>query len=242
MPRKQRTYLPGIPSHVVQRGNNREATFFAEMDYRFYLECLGDALARHRVSLHAYVLMTNHVHLLMTPTAADGISRVMQSIGRRYVQYINLTYRRTGTLWEGRHKASLVNAEDYLLKCHRYIELNPVAAAMVNAPGDYRWSSYAHHALGKTVPEIEDHALYLALGTTAQSRQQAYRELFRTALDAEDIHAIRTSTQYGTPLGSKRFSDQIETALGRTFGQARRGRPIVKPDERRISESLKVGI
>ena len=233
MPRKPRTYLPGIPSHVVQRGNNRAATFFAETDYQFYLECLDDALRRYRVALHAYVLMTNHVHLLMTPTTTDGVSRVMQSVGRRTVQYINLTYRRTGTLWEGRHKASLVSAEDYLLTCYRPLsihmgELNPVAACMVNAPGDYRWSSYAHHTLGRTSPLIEDHALYLALGVTADSRQFAYHELFRTALEAKDIHAIRTSTQYGTPLGNRRFSAEIELALGRRLGRTRRGRPPVK--------------
>ena len=242
MPRKPRTYLPGIPSHVVQRGNNRAATFFAETDYQFYLECLDDALRRYRVALHAYVLMTNHVHLLMTPTTTDGVSRVMQSVGRRYVQYINLTYRRTGTLWEGRHKASLVNAEDYLLKCYRYIELNPVAANMVNAPGDYRWSSYVHHALGQTSPLIEEHELYLALGATAAARQYAYRELFRTALDAKDIHAIRTSTQYGTPLGNRRFSTEIEVALGRRLGRTRRGRLPVKRLDRQPEEQAKARI
>lgn len=128
MPRKHRMYLPGVPAHVVQRGNNRAASFFHEDDYRFYLAALADALKRYRVELHAYVLMTNHVHLLMTLADTEGISRVMQHVGRLYVLYINRTYRRTGTLWEGRHKASLVNAAENLLTCYRYIELTPPAS------------------------------------------------------------------------------------------------------------------
>ena len=124
MPRKPRMYLAGVPCHVIQRGNNRDACFYAEQDYQFYLDCLQDAGRRYRVAVHAYVLMTNHVHLLLTPKDTEGISRVMQSVGRRYVQYINFEYQRSGTLWEGRHKASLVQAEDYLFTCMRYIELD----------------------------------------------------------------------------------------------------------------------
>ncbi|MGI0034916.1 MAG: transposase [Nitrososphaera sp.] len=143
MPRKPRMYLAGQPCHVVQRGNNRCATFFDDVDYRHYVGCLKEATGCYRVSLHAYVLITNHVHLLMTPSDEFGVSRVMQSLGRRYVQYINHQFRRTGTLWEGRHKASLVQAEHYLLTCYRYIELNPVRAGMVSHPGEYRWSTLA---------------------------------------------------------------------------------------------------
>jgi putative transposase len=128
MPRKTRMYLPDVPCHVIQRGNNREACFYADQDYQFYLECLSDACHRYRVQVYAYVLMTNHVHLLMTPSRQDSISLVMQSQGRRYVQYVNQRYRRTGTLWEGRHKASLIDGEEYLLTCMRYIEMNPVRA------------------------------------------------------------------------------------------------------------------
>ena len=129
-------YLAGVPAHVIQRGNNRDACFFHEDDYRFYRQCLAEACRRYGVDLHAYVLMTNHTHLLMTPACPEGISRVMQSLGRRFVQYMNKTYRRTGTLWESRHKASLVDAERYLLACYRYIELNPVRAGMVEHPAD----------------------------------------------------------------------------------------------------------
>jgi putative transposase len=152
MPRKPRMYLPGVPAHVVQRGNNRAACFFTDDDYQFYLECLGQGLRRYRVELHAYVLMTNHVHLLLTPEDADGISRLMQHLARLYVLYINKTYGRSGTLWEGRHKASLVQADRYLLTCYRYIELNPVAAGMARCPEQYRWSSYGWHALGRPTP------------------------------------------------------------------------------------------
>ncbi|WP_208738801.1 transposase [Phytopseudomonas daroniae] len=156
MPRKQRMYLPGVPAHVVQRGNNRSACFFHDEDYQFYLTVLGDALKRYRVQLHAYVLMTNHVHLLMTPESETGISRVMQHLGRMYVLYVNRIYRRSGTLWEGRHKASLINADEYLLTCYRYIEMNPVRAGMVEAPEEYRWSSYRWHGWGKADSLISD--------------------------------------------------------------------------------------
>jgi len=126
--------MADVPCHIIQRGNNRPVCFFSEQDYLFYLECLYDACRRYKVNLHAYVLMTNHVHLLMAPRTAEGISRVMQSIGRKYVQYINVGYKRSGTLWEGRHKSSLVDTDNYLLRCYRYIEMNPVRAGMVKHP------------------------------------------------------------------------------------------------------------
>jgi REP-associated tyrosine transposase len=142
IPRKARMFLPDVPCHVVSRGNNRDACFYTDDDYLFYLECLSDACKKHRVSVHVYVLMTNHAHLLLTPRRDLGISNVMPSIGRRYVHYINKTYKRSGTLWEGRYKASLVDAENFLLACYRYIELNPVRVSMVEHPADYRWSGY----------------------------------------------------------------------------------------------------
>jgi putative transposase len=226
MPRKPRMYLPEVPCHVIQRGNNRAACFFAERDYHYYLECLGEACDRNAVAVHAYVLMTNHVHLLMTPEDAPGISRVMQSIGRRYVQYINKTYQRCGTLWESRHKASLVDAEPYLLSCYRYIELNPVAANMVNHPGDYPWSSYRHNAQGRPDERLTAHPLYQRLGSSHAERQGAYRELFSSALSPTEVHAIRTAARFSMPLGNDRFREQIQQALGRSVGQAKRGRPL----------------
>lgn len=228
MPRKPRMYLAGIPSHVIQRGNNRDVCFFAEQDYLFYLEYLEDACKRCHVSVHAYILMTNHVHLLMTPEESQGISQVMQSLGRRYVQYINYEYRRSGTLWEGRHKASLVDAENYLFTCMRYIELNPVRANMVKHPADYRWSSYRTNAQGENSGLVKPHTLYLQIDQNPIERQYAYRSLFEHQLDDQDIHNIREAAQFSMPLGNERFSQQIEATLGRAIGQAKRGRPCVK--------------
>jgi putative transposase len=225
MPRKPRVYLPGIPTHVIQRGNDRGACFFAEDDYRYYLQALDEARQKHGIAVHAYVLMTNHVHLLMTPNTHDGISRLMQSLGRRYVQYINTTYRRSGTLWEGRHKASLVQAEDYLLTCYRYIEMNPVRARMVAHPGDYPWSSYRHHAYGEADRCIQDHDLYYQLDSHPERRRSCYRELFLTDLDKDRLHAIRNAVNFSMPLGNDRFREEIERKLGRSLGQPKRGRP-----------------
>lgn len=151
MPRKPRFYLPDIPYHIVQRSNNRTACFFSSSDFGIYINALTDALQTFHVQLHAFVLMTNHVHLLMTPSDSQGISKVMQSVGRTYVRAINGLYRRTGTLWEGRHKASPINSEEYLLICQRYIELNPVRAGMVDHPSEYRWSSYQANGAGKAI-------------------------------------------------------------------------------------------
>jgi len=148
MARHPRFILPGQPQHVIQRGNNRDVIFVADEDYQFYREKLAEACERFDCDLHAYVLMTNHVHLLMTPNTEDGIGKVMQSVGRYYVQYFNYQYRRTGTLWEGRYKATLLDSESYLLTCYRYIELNPVRAAMIEHPSQYRWSSYHFNARG----------------------------------------------------------------------------------------------
>ncbi len=149
MARLPRYVLPGVPQHVIQRGNNREPIFAHGEDYSFYLEKLEEALKKYSCQLHAYVLMTNHVHLLITPQAENGIGKVMQSLGRSYVQYYNYVYTRTGTLWEGRYKATLLNSEQYLLTCMRYIELNPVRANMVKHPSEYPYSSYAKNAVGK---------------------------------------------------------------------------------------------
>ncbi len=159
MPRRPRIHLDGVPLHIVQRGHNREPCFFGEEDYQAYLYWLGEALKKEHCALHAYALMTNHVHLLVTPDHAESIPRLIIALGRRYVQYINTTYRRTGTLWDSRYKSSLIQAETYLLSCQRYIELNPVRAAMVDDPVHYRWTSYRHNALGQSNPYLTPHTL-----------------------------------------------------------------------------------
>lgn len=238
MPRKPRMYLPHIPCHVVQRGHNRQACFYADEDYRFYIQSLNDARQRYDVAVHAYCLMTNHVHLLMTPMTTSGISRVMQSVGRKYVQYINKTYRRSGTLWEDRHKASLIQADDYLLRCYRYIEMNPVQAQMVNHPGEYPWSSYRYHAYGEVDPLITPHHLYEQLDRDTYLRQENYRSLFMTELDKDELHAIRRAVEFSMPLGNDRFRAEIEQALGRKIGYAKRG----KPKQVRKEESKNMGI
>ncbi len=225
MPRKPRFFLTGVPCHIVQRGNNREPIFFENDDYHAYLAWLEEALLRYGCELHAYVLMTNHVHLLITPNSKDGISLTMQYVGRHYVPYINHLYDRSGTLWEGRFKASLIDSETYLLTCMRYIELNPVRAHMVNAPGEYKWSSYKGNAYNKEDPILTPHVEYQSLGRTKSQRKRAYRELFRHHIEEQDLHNIQACWQSGTPLGNDRFRAKIERTLKTKVGQVTRGRP-----------------
>lgn len=214
--------------HIVQRGNNRQAVFFAEQDYLAYLKWLAEGARRYGCMVHAYVLMTNHVHLLLTPEKGDSPGRLMQYLGRHYVLYVNRQYGRSGTLWEGRYKASLVQAEDYLLACSRYIELNPVRAGMVKGPGQYHWSSYGANALGASDKLVTPHARYRALGRARADRQAAYRGLFEAHVDEKDLTTIRAAWQTGTPLGNDRFKEGVEAMLGRTVGHPRRGRPASK--------------
>jgi putative transposase len=223
MPRRSRLRLAGIPFHVIQRGNNHSACFYAAQDYRCYLDDLREQTQRHRVALHAYVLMTNHVHLLMTPSEADGISQVMKFLGQRYVQYVNRTHRRCGTLWEGRFRSCLVDSEEYLLICHRYIEANPVRAGMVDHPGDYPWSSYRSNAHGEPADLLSLHPAIAALGRTPAERHAAYRELFRDELGPKLIDQIRTMTNGGFALGSERFQKQIAETLNRPVVRQKRG-------------------
>ena len=225
MPRKPRHYLAGVPAHIIQRGNNRLPCFFSEDDYQFYLECLGESACRYGCVIHAYVLMTNHIHLLMTPINENAISRVLQSVGRRYVRHINQMYQRTGTLWEGRHKGSLVQSEEYVLACYRYIELNPVRAGIVAHPSEYPWSSYHHNAQGKSNILLQPHDTYAALGNCTERRRKAYQSLFRSTVDSGRIDEIRKAVQYSVPLGNARFREEIERTLGRRIGQAQMGRP-----------------
>jgi putative transposase len=228
MPRKPRFYLPGHPAHIIQRGNCRQPVFYDDNDYLSYLTWLSEGAEKHGCSIHAYVLMTNHVHLLMTPDSRESISRTIQYLGRYYVTYINSEYGKSGTLWEGRHKGCVIDSAHYMLTCMRYIELNPVRAGMVAAPIDYRWSSYAANAAGCSDAVITPHPDYLSLGRLPDDRQYAYRELFRRELGAEQIHNIRATVQTGTPLGNEHFREAVEQTLGRKVGQARRGRPVVK--------------
>ncbi|WP_328984662.1 transposase [Thiorhodovibrio winogradskyi] len=226
MPRRPRLHLPDYPHHLIQRGHKRAACFFAEEDYRAYLDALGAALAKTGVRLHAYVLMANHVHLLVTPQAAEDLSRLMMAIGRRYVQYINTTYRRVGTLWDSRYKSSLLDGGHYLLRCQRYIELNPVRTDRVSDPGDYPWSSYRANALGTDDPLLIPHDCYLALGESPESRQAAYLELFNTELSHRTIAEFRLAIQQSQPIGNEDFLQEIEHITGQRRQARPRGRPL----------------
>lgn len=230
MPRKPRFTLPGVPQHVIQRGNNREPCFLAEPDYRRYLEDLQISSEKYACRIHAYVLMTNHVHLLVTPMKEQGIAEMMQSLGRRYVHYINTTHRRTGTLWEGRYKASLIDSEAYLLTCMRYIELNPVRTGMVPHAGEYPWSSYGANAQGRADILLSPHPLYTALGATAADRQQAYRELFQHHMDNTLLHEIRDTLNHELDLGRSYFKDKIEAMTQRQTRLGLPGRPRVEEE------------
>ena len=229
MPRRPRVHLPDVPLHIVQRGHNRQPCFFADADRLAYLRWLSEALVATQGMLHAYVLMTNHVHLLLTVRDPKAVPILMISLGRRYVQYINQSYRRTGTLWDGRYKSSLVQTETYFLTCQRYIELNPVRAGMVQDPAHYRWSSYRCHALGQEDKLVVPHATYVALGRTCSERRLAYRALFRSALDIEVIADIRQAANQNQPLGNARFYETIYRMTGMRREPKPRGRPKTGP-------------
>ncbi len=229
MPRRPRIALAGVPLHLIQRGNNRSACFFGEEDYRFYLERLSELSGKFGCAVHAYVLMTNHVHLLLTPEEADSASLLLKHLGQCYVQYVNRSYRRSGTLWEGRFRSCIAREEDYVLACYRYIEMNPVRAAMVKHPRHYRWSSYRTNAEGQASNVITPHKHYRALERSEEARREAYRALFKTELDAEVLGDIRAATNGNYALGSQRFHDEVAAMLGRRVSRGRAGRPPKKP-------------
>lgn len=224
MPRQPRFYVPGVPLHVVQRGNNRSAIYADDDDRQFWHGYLQYASRMHGVAIHAYVLMSNHFHLVLTPDSAKSVPGVMQAVGRTYVRYFNEKCARTGTLWEGRYKAAIVDDEHYLLTCMRYVELNPVRAGMVRAPADYRWSSYAANAGGAHDALLTPHPLYLALGNTTRARRAVYRSLFPASPTDSDLVCIRDATQNGWALGDQAFRLRV-ASFGRRAERLRRGRP-----------------
>jgi len=217
-------YLPGLTYHIVQRGNNREACFFELENYQFYLELWKKISKRYGVAVHAYCLMSNHIHFLLTPETGASISNTMRVVGSSYAQYINRHFKRTGTLWEGRHRSSLVQSDKYLLTCYRYIELNPVRAGVVKRPEDYCWSSYRVNAWGNKswlVPHVE----YARLGVSLEERYYAYRELFRFQLRDVDLHHIRKAAHYCQPVSDEQFRHQVAGKYDMKLGQMKRGRP-----------------
>lgn len=210
--------------HIIQRGNNRAACFRARSDYLLYLLHLKELARKFDCAVHAYCLMTNHVHLLLTPGAEDSLT-LMRELGQRYVQYFNRRHGRTGTLWEGRFRSSIVESARYVLACYRYIELNPVRARLCEGPEAYEWSS--HHATARQHSDalIAPHAELLALGNDAQSRQAAYLGLFGEGLAPELLSEIRANTNAGYPLASEGFKSGVLAPLGFKLGPGRAGRP-----------------
>jgi putative transposase len=215
----------GIPQHIIQRGNNRQVCFASDQDMSVYAHFLEEYSQKFSVSIHAWVFMTNHVHLLATPFSEEAVSKMMQALGRRYVRYFNREYQRSGTLWEGRFKSSLVQSDIYLLQCQRYIELNPVRASMVLDPAEYIWSSYHSNALGKEIALYTAHDEYLKLGRTGIQRQKVYRSLFHVHVEEELIVDIRSAVNKGLALGDDRFKHEIETLCSRRVRPAKMGRP-----------------
>lgn len=228
MPRRARLAVAKVPWHIVQRGNNRSSCFFSEGDYYLYLHLLKKQSQEHGCAIHAYCLMTNHVHLLLTPEEASGPSLMMKHLGQCYVQYVNRTYQRSGTLWEGRFKSCLAQDKRFAMYCCRYIELNPVRANMVRHPGEYLWSSFRHNACGARNEIITPHSSYLSLGNSALQRQRAYLSLVESGLSGEVVSSIRSATSGNSVLGDGRFSREIEGALNRRVSSRPRGRPAKK--------------
>ncbi len=223
MARMGRWFVPGVPQHIIQRGNNRQTIFFGPDDFTAYKTWLTEIAAQNGLLIHAYVLMTNHVHLLATPATANSIPATMQTLGRLYVRYINHARGRSGSLWEGRYRATVVDDDAYLFKVMRYIEVNPVRAGMVSTPRSYAWSSYAANALGNDDALVTPHELYQALGRTKAARTEAYRALFSERLDKEALVNIRRSLNTGWALGAEKFQHMVARKTGRRASPLKRG-------------------
>jgi putative transposase len=236
MARLPRLVVPNQPHHIIQRGNDRQLVFRDTADYLEFLARLREAAKQFKVAIHAYVLMPDHLHLLATPVDQDGLSRMMQWLGRYYVPYYNRKYERSGTLWQGRYKATVVDAERYLMTCCRYIETNPVRGGLVAAAGDYPWSSYQHHIGLKSDPIITDHPLYWALGNTPFEREAAYKASIEQGLSAAEIAAVSDATLKGWALGSEQYKLSLEKQTQRRIRQVKRGRPPRQAPESRTEK------
>lgn len=225
MPRHARLVVANVPLHIIQRGNNRNSCFFSEFDFMFYLDVLEASAEECDCQIHAYVLMTNHVHLLVSPGTVSAPGKLMKMLGERYVQYVNKRYERAGTLWQGRYRSCLVGEDDYFRICQRYIELNPVRAGMVEHPAQYKWSSHLSNAYGDGKGLITPHPLYRALGSDEHLRQQAYRDLFLDALAEQSIADLRKATNSNFTFGGLEFKKKMEEQLGCPAAARKPGRP-----------------
>jgi putative transposase len=225
MARLPRLTVPSYPHHIIQRGNNRQAIFAAGGDYEVLLSMLEEHAAKSGVAIHAYVLMSNHFHLLATPETAEGIPTMMQSVGRRYVRYFNQQQERTGTLWEGRYKSTLIQAERHLIACMVYIDLNPVRAGLVRDPADYPWSSHNHYVGVRSDRLVTPHPLYWALGNTPFARDATYAELVRTGISAQQESAFTDSALLGWALGEPDYVADLQRRTARRVSKTKAGRP-----------------
>lgn len=225
MARLPRLTLPGYPHHIIQRGNNRQAIFATPADDQLLLDLMLENASKFEVHVHAYVLMSNHFHLLATPQTADGLPKMMQAVGRSYVRHFNRSQQRTGTLWEGRYKSTLIQTDRYLLACMAYIDLNPVRAGLVAQPQDYPWSSHRHY-LGLTVDRlVKPHALFWALGNTPFAREAAYAEMVRAGIHPVQQAALTASVLHGWALGEPDFVADLQKRTQRRVAKGSAGRP-----------------
>ncbi len=234
MARLARLTVAGYPHHIIQRGNNRQTIFAAPADYDFMLSLLHEHAGALNVAVHAYVLMGNHFHLLATPETDDGIPQLMQAVGRRYVRYFNQRQARTGTLWEGRYKSALIQAERYLLACMVYLDLNPVRAHLVKEPAAYPWSSHAHYIGQRTDRLLTPHPLYWEMGNTPFAREIAYADMVRTGVDRQKQQALTSSALRGWALGEQVYLIALQQKTTRRVSKATAGRPATsnaKSDE-----------
>jgi len=231
MARLSRLTVPGYPHHIIQRGNNRQAIFGGTADYELLLGLIDEHARKQHVAVHAYVLMSNHFHLLATPETDDGIPQMMQAVGRRYVRNYNLRHARTGTLWEGRYRSTLIQAERHLLACMVYLDLNPVRAGMAADPAEYRWSSYQHY-IGRRVDKlVNPHPLYWELGNTPFARDEAYAALVRAGIGDSEREALTESALRGWALGEPDYVADLQRRTERRVVRAQVGRPRTKVDK-----------
>ena len=231
MPRHARLKLPGHPLHVYQRGHDKKPCFGTPADHMLYLALLGESAHLYSCAVHALVLMTNHVHLLVSPSEPADASRMMKRLNERYAMHYNKRMQRTGAVWESRFKTCLVDSDAYLLRLQRYIELNPVRAGMVLHPADYRWSSYRSHAYGEISDLLTAHPLYLSMGTTHDERQLRYRRFISSGSAEAELHAIRAATSAGVPLASPQFLEHLPNECQLTARPPGRPKKVRTPGE-----------
>ena len=228
MPRAPRLIVEKVPYHIINRGNNRQSLFFNNKDYSFFIKLLKDGKKKYKIRVYGYVLMKNHIHLLIEPLEKSQLSSYLRWVCGKYTQYINRMYKRTGTLWEGRYKSAIVGSGEYFLKCLRYIEMNPLRAGIIREFGEYRWSSYNYYAYGIKVGLIDENPWYIGLGKDQKGRQSAYQKFLNETISEEEWKTIREITQKQGVYSDINFKREVEKRVGRRIEIRRIGRPSIK--------------